>query len=510
MDFKLHFPVSKATAWDYLLEKDVVSIGRMEGNDLVLTDNLVSKKHARLLCSDGLFEIEDLGSRNGVYINGRKITGKSSLHPGDLIQLGNTKFFILPREDGAADKTVILRSLGPEKEPDLDQKRLKVIYDVATELTGNQDIAGLSEKVISLFRDIFHHDRCYLALFDKEGALQPVCSDPQGEPVPLSKSIAKRLFQNGESFLLEDALSDTALKEQESVLSLKIRSAMCVPLIYHSHIYGLIYLDRSVAGAFAQDDLEFLRSAGALLAPLIENARLWSELKSRYDDTVKALRETEATLIEAERTAAYVRLAHAMAHEIRNPLMVAGGLVRKLSRTEGIKGDTLESIIHSIERVESVLREVDSFVKIPLPHKTLQRIDLLVQEEIDNHGEEWKNKGIGPQFSIMTSHLMIPVDGGLMRKAVSMVCRELLFCAPRGKEFPVVMRDSGSNVEIDFGEVDTRKALCRPFDPEIRDKPWGLSLFLNIAHKILSDHGGRILLDPAATSAYPIIMQIPR
>ncbi len=67
----------------------------------------------------------------------------------------------------------------------------------------------------------------------------------------------------------------------------------------------------------------------------MENARLWSELENRYASAMETLKKTQARLIDMERTAAYVRLAQAMAHEIRNPLMVIGGLVRgKLARID--------------------------------------------------------------------------------------------------------------------------------------------------------------------------------
>jgi hypothetical protein len=44
----------------------------------------------------------------------------------------------------------------------------------------------------------------------------------------------------------------------------------------------------------------------------------------------------------------------------------------------------------------------------------------------------------------------------------------------------------------------------------LEDKPWSLGLFLNVAHKIISDHGGKLLLDPEGHSALSMVIRIPR
>jgi pSer/pThr/pTyr-binding forkhead associated (FHA) protein len=69
-------------------------IGRANGCDVHLDDPLVSRRHARVICSDVGTAIEDLGSSNGLYVNGRRSPGITPLHPGDVVQLGGTLWLV--------------------------------------------------------------------------------------------------------------------------------------------------------------------------------------------------------------------------------------------------------------------------------------------------------------------------------------------------------------------------------------------------------------------------------
>jgi len=66
-----------------------ITIGRQEGNTIRLTERNVSRHHARLFRQNGAILVEDLGSYNGIRINGERIEGKTAVHDGDLIQIGD-------------------------------------------------------------------------------------------------------------------------------------------------------------------------------------------------------------------------------------------------------------------------------------------------------------------------------------------------------------------------------------------------------------------------------------
>jgi hypothetical protein len=72
------------------LSDEVTTIGSVAGNTVVLADPAVSRKHAGIRKVDGNYELADLGSTNGVYVNGHKVP-KKTLEPGDIIRVGNTE-----------------------------------------------------------------------------------------------------------------------------------------------------------------------------------------------------------------------------------------------------------------------------------------------------------------------------------------------------------------------------------------------------------------------------------
>jgi hypothetical protein len=72
------------------LDGEVTTIGSVAGNTVVLADPAVSRKHAGIRKVDSNYELADLGSTNGVYVNGHKVP-KKTLEPGDIIRVGNTE-----------------------------------------------------------------------------------------------------------------------------------------------------------------------------------------------------------------------------------------------------------------------------------------------------------------------------------------------------------------------------------------------------------------------------------
>jgi len=70
------------------LESDQLTIGRDASNGVAINDAEVSRKHSRLSFQGGKYVIEDLGSTNGTFVNGQRLSGPVVLKPGDVVSLG--------------------------------------------------------------------------------------------------------------------------------------------------------------------------------------------------------------------------------------------------------------------------------------------------------------------------------------------------------------------------------------------------------------------------------------
>jgi hypothetical protein len=87
---RLEFILGPMANQTLALTEDVTTIGSVAGNTVVLADPAVSRKHAGIRKIDSSYELADLGSTNGIYVNGHKVP-KKTLEPGDIIRVGNTE-----------------------------------------------------------------------------------------------------------------------------------------------------------------------------------------------------------------------------------------------------------------------------------------------------------------------------------------------------------------------------------------------------------------------------------
>ena len=79
---------------EYSLFKDEVSLGRGEDNDVVIPHASVSRAHARLMRRNGVFELTDLNSTNGTYLDEQPVRGSVRVNSGNQVRLGDVRFVL--------------------------------------------------------------------------------------------------------------------------------------------------------------------------------------------------------------------------------------------------------------------------------------------------------------------------------------------------------------------------------------------------------------------------------
>jgi pSer/pThr/pTyr-binding forkhead associated (FHA) protein len=119
------------------------TVGRQNA-DIVIDDSYISKKHARFFMKDDRWYIEDLGSGNGTYINGKRITEPVKLRRGDRVQIGQTKMVVSPQTPRKESKKT-----------DATQKPEPIIdFDSPSEPTDEQKVETDSLDASSLLMDV--------------------------------------------------------------------------------------------------------------------------------------------------------------------------------------------------------------------------------------------------------------------------------------------------------------------------------------------------------------------
>lgn len=102
----------------YALDGDQLTIGRDSSNEIAVNDAEVSRRHARLTFQGGKYVLEDMGSTNGTFVNGQRLTGPRVLKSGEVISLGEQIVFVYEAVNSAdPGATIVSPRSVPEARP---------------------------------------------------------------------------------------------------------------------------------------------------------------------------------------------------------------------------------------------------------------------------------------------------------------------------------------------------------------------------------------------------------
>ncbi len=293
-----------------------IVVGRAVTTDLPIFDPTVSRRHAELVHTNDGVTVRDIGSSNGTFVNGSRVT-KTSLSDGDAVTFGKVEFkltevveaeppphaaaFASPQ---AAPEATIVRQLPVSDDSDsLEQhvarlsgevdrissekkeaNKLSLLLDISKELARQQDVDRLLKKVVDITFQVMNVDRVSILMVEENtGELVPRTArnrlGDQAGSKHVPRSIAQRCVDERLAILTDNAATDERFKGQ-SILMQSVRSAMSAPLMgSEGSVLGLIYVDNMTAtNSFGDEDLEFLIAFSGIAAVAIENSQLTNKL----------------------------------------------------------------------------------------------------------------------------------------------------------------------------------------------------------------------------------------
>ena len=304
-------------------------VGRAVTSDVPIYDPTISRRHAEIVLTENGVRVTDLGSSNGTFLNGAKIT-EAEAGANDVVTFGKVAFRVKevtapaprpqvvpappdftspkPGKGGVAGGTIVRQlpvsvsggvpaivmdepqgashlKVKADNLTERREKKLSLLLEVSKELSKQQELDRLLDKVVDFTFQIMNVDRVSILLLDgKSNELIPRISKSRTGDASAAKhvpqSIARKAVEERVAILSDNAAADERFKGK-SILIQSVRSAMCTPLMgSDSKVLGILYVDNLTAThSFADEDLEFLIAFGGLTAVAIENSQLSDRLR---------------------------------------------------------------------------------------------------------------------------------------------------------------------------------------------------------------------------------------
>lgn len=278
----------------FTLSDERTTLGRNTDCAVPLAGKQVSRQHAHLYHEGEQFFVEDLGSSNGTFVNGKRIPAHrpTALGENDSFQIGPYLFGL--RSTPAAVQTTLEESIVVRETISATSmhdklfgqdaaSKLQVVLEIAQHLSRTLELDPLLDKLLEHLMKLFPNaDRVMAILCEQDQLVVRAQRTRQGQDLsrlPFSRTIVQRALDEGIGLISEDLQSDARYDTSQSITSLDLHSIICVPLInIDGRRLGVLQVDRFCKGfGFRVEDLYLLTALGMEVAVVLENVSLHAE-----------------------------------------------------------------------------------------------------------------------------------------------------------------------------------------------------------------------------------------
>ncbi|MGB7157141.1 MAG: ATP-binding protein [Tepidisphaeraceae bacterium] len=538
-------------------------VGR-DSRQLPLTDNTVSRRHAELIPGPDNWILRDLGSSNGTYINGTRVTNRYALKLGDQIRVGRTLMVFgaqpgvsrarggdvtLSGEESGMDSAIMhtvpsnddSMVLAVPEPAAAAMTNLKLLYQLGASLGSSFDVEQVLEVVMDLVFEHVKADHGIIMLVDErnadvipkivrtredearrssaDGKESNDANDDTAagirvgptEKIHASRTIVNHVLTVGEGVLSSNAMTDQRFEKSKSVHDLGIRSSLCVPIKARKldgksgdEIIGVIYIDSSVKNyTYAPDQLRLLTAIGLQAGMAIQNAKLYQ------------------AGLQAERLAAVGETTAALSHSIKNILQaLRGGAdvvemgLRSTNVTQATKGWRI--VDRNLEKIYNLTMNLLAYSKPREPKLEPINPKRLIEECLELIATQANEKGVMAVADVDVDHPAIPLDpDGMHQVIMNLLSNALDAVEPRKGLIRVVARydaESKSSVieVIDNGTGIPPGMMKHMFELFHSTKGnRGTGLGLAVTKKIVDEHEGSISVKSAPGEGTTFTVRLP-
>src|SRR5262245_58224240 len=307
-----------------------VTIGRGPSNSICIADPLLSRQHCRITREGDVFDLQDLGSFNGTFVNGVPIKKHAIAHR-DLIKIGDSILLFICHEESDSDSgadsvrvrfaeddpamqsTIFLRREDSlyfkalEGQTDLPAtagtaQNFRALLQIGLEMNAIRDLETLQRRLLELIFTVTPAERGAILLADP-GAEDFASvfglhrSGRQEKSVSVSRSIAQRVMREGIGVLTACVADDASLPNAQAVGA----TAVAAPLTTSVEIFGVVYLESSdLSAGFDSDHLQLVTAICNLAAVALDTARYVERLSNETKQLQDELNFDRAMIGESE------------------------------------------------------------------------------------------------------------------------------------------------------------------------------------------------------------------
>jgi serine phosphatase RsbU (regulator of sigma subunit) len=314
----------------YKLAEGEYIIGRRSDCQIFVPDMRVSRQHARLWQDGEDWQIEDLGSNNGTFVNGVKVQSATRVRHEDeiliannrirvegrdptpdpkypegnavtIVDIGGASSLIRSREDSSSGRIPIvssgMMSVADQRAVRLLERKLDALTQILHATAASDTSEALIQKLVDALLDLFPQaeDVGVLVEDERNGELKVQCQRHRKQVFGGNLRVPGTIIQHVISDRRGVLLGETADENDEGV-----GTRMGAPLIYHGVHYGVVYVESKHSG-FRQEDVDLLQTVATQAGLAMHATRVAAQLLTRekLERDLRVARQIQRSLLPA-------------------------------------------------------------------------------------------------------------------------------------------------------------------------------------------------------------------
>ena len=316
----------------YKLADGEYVIGRRSDCQIFVPDMRVSRQHARLWKTGEAWEIEDLGSNNGTFVNGVKVQSATQIRHDDEILIANNRIRVETREsspdgkppiEGGNAVTIVnvagtsslihaseesgsgrlpivssgILSVADQRAVRLLERKLEALTQILHATAASDTSDALIQKLVDALLELFPQAEDVGVLVEDERTGEPKVQAQRhrreafGGDLKVPGTIIQHVLSDRRGVLL----GETADENDEGV-----GTRMGAPLIFHGVHYGVVYVESKHAG-FRQEDVDLLQTVATQTGLAMHATRVAAQLarREKLERDLRVARQIQRSLLPA-------------------------------------------------------------------------------------------------------------------------------------------------------------------------------------------------------------------